>query len=102
IQSDGTIVVVGETHPIAGSGGFNMMVARYTPTGDPDTTFGQQRFVLIHNGQSNDFNARAALVLGPSHSVLPVGYFAGQGSVPQDFMVAKVDQVGVLDPFFGQ
>jgi len=102
IQSDGKIVVAGYTQPLAGWSDFNMMVARYLPTGDPDPTFGQQGFVLVHTGGPFDYSDAEAVVIARSHSIFPVGVFAGQFAVPQDFMIAKLDATGVLDPFFGQ
>ena len=89
IQSDGKIVVVGY-----GSG--NWGVARLTPTGDMDTTFGGGDGITITDfGGGND--EAQDLAIASDGKILVGGHTNASGT---DFAVARYTQAGLLDTSF--
>jgi uncharacterized delta-60 repeat protein len=86
-QPDGRIVAVGSTSTV------NFALARYTPSGSLDPTFGLGGTVLT--GIVNGFQASAvAVTLQPDGKIV----VAGQA---QGFALARYTPNGVLDPTFG-
>ena len=94
-QPDGKIVVIGTS----GFGGRVGGIARLHPDGTPDTGFGSGGHTLVDTGTGD-----TALVNGarqPDGKIVAVGkaFKANDGS--WDWIVARVDADGNLDPTFG-
>ena len=91
IQSDGMIVIGGEvdSNNIGGiitSGLTDFVIARFTPGGALDTTFGRNGFVLPTLSPSND--SAFALALQPDGKILAAGFSRIRGK--DDFAVIRV------------
>jgi uncharacterized delta-60 repeat protein len=72
IQTDGKIVVVGETD--AGTGGKNYALVRYMPDGTLDSSFGTGGLVVLDGGSSlND--GLSSIVIQPDGKLVVSGYF---------------------------
>jgi uncharacterized delta-60 repeat protein len=85
LQSNGHIVV-------AGSSDGDILVARYTPTGYPDSTFHGDGFVTTSVGNSNAAHAVA---------VQPDGKIVVAGTSDKAFLVVRYQPGGNLDSTFG-
>jgi uncharacterized delta-60 repeat protein len=85
LQPDGKIVAVGIS-------AFDFAVARYTPAGAPDPTFGDGGLVRTDLGSSEQASAAA---------VDPLGSIVVAGFSGDDFAIARYTPDGVLDPTFG-
>ena len=83
IQSDGKIVAVGSV-------GEHMGLARYTPSGQLDPTFGTSGVVTVSN-----LPLANGVALTPSGGILVAGSSAG------DFMLVRFGPTGTLDTGFG-
>ena len=93
VQSDGKIVVVGYTQANRES---DFAVARYESDGDLDQTFGTGGIVTTDINGSHD-GARAVALIGDRVLVAGYGWVAGT----TDFVLARYDSDGGLDPTFG-
>lgn len=91
LQPDGKILVAGYA---ADGSQHDMLVARFSTTGALDPTFNGTGAQRIAFGTGNEF--AHALALQPDGKVLLAGY-ARIGTV-FNFAVARVDDVGALDP----
>lgn len=94
VQPDGRIVVAGARYQ---GFTFDFAVLRYTPTGALDNTFGSGGIVTTDFGTNDDY-ARA-IALQPDGKIVVAGY-GGIGTV-YNFVVARYDPTGTLDPTFG-
>ena len=108
IDAGDNIVVVGDADPISGSGLASTLVARYTPTGVLDASFGGGAGYIfsgynVHNGsQAFRYNAVA---IQPGTGAI---YAAGRGYLPKtdptfypaSFIVSRYTTAGALDTTF--
>ena len=95
IQPDGSIVVAGWSEP-AGSSNARFALARYTPGGLLDPTFGGDGKVTTNftNGSDHAWD----VALQPDGRIVAVGRAAARGG---RFAVARYDTDGALDSGFG-
>jgi uncharacterized delta-60 repeat protein len=98
VQADGSIVAAGTFS--SGSGSASFALARYTPDGSLDTSFGNNgQVVTAFPGQPS---AQATgLTLQEDGSIVVAGYTYGNSQTPQRFALARYDHDGHLDPSFG-
>jgi uncharacterized delta-60 repeat protein len=92
IQPDGKIVVAGYTGQAVGPSVFAL--ARYTADGEPDTSFGASGKVVtgvVGRGFA------LAITTSPDLKIL----VAGDDPAAEDFVLARYDANGALDPTFG-
>lgn len=88
IMDDDRIVIVGDENA------NGAVCARFTPDGDPDATFGNNGVSPIGLASSTGL----CLDLYDDDSVIAGGYYVPGAS---DWMIARFDAAGVLDPSFG-
>jgi uncharacterized delta-60 repeat protein len=97
LQPDGRIVAAG--FAISQNGGVqNFAVARYTPDGVLDTTFGIGGMTQIDFG--NCCQGATKVVLQPNGKIITVGGSNGESS-EDDFLLARLISDGSLDSTFG-
>jgi uncharacterized delta-60 repeat protein len=96
LQSDGSLVTVGDTAP--GTGGDDMAVSRLTPSGAPDPAFGSGGKATIDFTGGDD--KALAVALQPDGKIIVAGQTTG-GLGGEQFAVARLTSVGALDPTFG-
>jgi uncharacterized delta-60 repeat protein len=103
VQADGSVVLVGSTArtPTAVSVGdlADVFVARFTPTGQPDATFGNGGKALFPTVFAAD--PRAATVQADG-KILIVGRTTRFDSQGDSMMVMRIDGKGALDTTFGK
>jgi uncharacterized delta-60 repeat protein len=108
IQADGKPVAVGRSddqggHPI-GTIGEDVAIARYTPAGRRDPSFGRQGKVVTSfdpNGKYySGFSAASGVVIQPDGRIVAAGYRA-PGVHPRDFLLLRYTAQGRLDGGFG-
>jgi len=92
LQPDGKLLAAGFTLTVAGGPG-DVALARYNANGTLDATFGSGG-LIVGNPVMND--ARA-IVLTPDGKIV----IAGTARICCQFMVARYDARGALDPSFG-
>lgn len=97
-QSSGNIVAAGFA---SGSGSinttFDIAVARFTPTGALDPTFGTSGIFTLDN--ANDLDWSSALVIDDADRILIAGYStSAQGD--RDMLVIRLNPDGTLDTTF--
>jgi uncharacterized delta-60 repeat protein len=99
IQPDGKIVAAGFTFD---GGTFPFALARYTPTGTLDTTFGSGGKVTTSFGSTLEADDEAeALAIQSDGKIVAVGSSFQNGSSENDFAVARYTPSGQLDTTFG-
>lgn len=100
IESNGRIVVAGTSRRTIGrsTGTLDFAVARYTPRGVLDTTFGSDGVTTIDFGRGND--VARALTLG-NGGIVVAGYTVPPGDVLITAAVARLRPGGALDSTFG-
>jgi uncharacterized delta-60 repeat protein len=98
IQSDGKIVVAGYVTVAGNSGSSNdFALARYTTTGDLDTTFDTDGIVTTAIGSSSD--EAYALAIQNDGKIVAAGFtVAGDGTA--DFALTRYTTTGILDNSF--
>lgn len=96
IQSDGRIVVLGESDTGSDS---ELVLARFTPDGDLDPSFGEGGRAAIPLGDLKGF--WSDLVLQPAGGLLVVGSSFGE-TTGRDLTVLRIDSAGALDETFGE
>ena len=99
IQSNGKIVVTGNTCEPGGD--CDLVVARYNPNGDLDTTFsGDGKVIVNFGGKDNGTNGSdgGGLVIQPDGRIVVAG-FLDNGS-DYDFAVYRLNSNGSLDTTF--
>ena len=95
LQSDGMIVVAGTAQEGA-DGDYEFALARYTPTGSPDTSFsGDGKVTADFNGGDDE---AYAITLQPDGKVIAAGYAFNGLSL--DFAVVRYLSNGSLDTNF--
>lgn len=105
IQPDGKIVVSGHYgRPLTLSGQFNfdVLVARFTPNGLPDTTFGTNGMVTtkIFNDTVDYVESVYGMQLTGDGSILVAGYTTRE-DFGFDVLMIKYDSTGTLSSSFG-
>ena len=101
LQSDGSVLLGGSTN--AGNsrgvlfGADQLGVARYTPQGMLDGTFGDGGTVTVDGGSMVE--AVRALVLNPDGTIVAAGFVNGEHR--GDLLLARFTPSGDLDPTFG-
>ncbi|MBZ9752223.1 hypothetical protein K7W42_15315 [Deinococcus sp. HMF7604] len=100
LQTDGKIVVAGYTSN-ASAAAQDIVVARYTPAGALDSTFGAGGIVItpISAGTAND-RARD-LVIQPDGKIVILGTAATGGGTGDDTVLVRYNTNGTLDTSFG-
>ncbi len=100
IQSDGRIVVAGNTYNGPPNYDDDFTLARYLPDGTPDASFGNGGKVKIDGGSSYEsFNG---LTIQPDGKIIGVGFSQFQaGTTGQDFAILRFNPDGSLDTSFG-
>ncbi len=102
LQSDGKIVVVGDS--LAADGSTNVILARLNADGIPDDTFGVAQdgtpngFVSTSLGEGNDF--ATGLAMQADGRIVVAGYHQEGDST--NIAVARYEANGELDQTFGQ
>lgn len=93
LQPDGKVLA-------AGSQGSDALLARFQADGTPDPSFATGGVTTLHMDQQNFFSAFA---VQPDTKIVAVGNngFADEGCCYWTFMIARYDQMGILDPGFG-
>jgi len=97
VEPDGAILVGGDSNQGASATGVDFALARYTREGTLDTTFGAGGKVLtaISSASGRDsIYALTAEEIGGTRFIVAAG---GEG----DFVAARYDATGALDPTFG-
>jgi len=101
LQPDGRILTAGVTDSGGGpgvlAGADDLALARYTPEGILDASFGQGGKTEIDLG-SRDEEIRA-LALAPDGKIVVAGYTGGEQQ--GDLMIGRLDRQGVPDAEFG-
>ncbi len=97
IQSDGRIVVAGSSQ-VTGNAYLDFMLLRHNPNGSPDATFSDDGEVVTPMGVGDD--AAHDLAIQPDGSIVVAGGVA-DGSGPTDFVLARFQANGALDPAYG-
>jgi uncharacterized delta-60 repeat protein len=95
IQSDGKIVVVGDSHD---GTKFNFAVARYKPNGSLDTSFGTGGIVTTSFGTITD---SAQSVAVQTDGKIVVSGYSHNGTTGYVFATARYNTNGSLDVSFG-
>jgi uncharacterized delta-60 repeat protein len=96
LQADGKIVVGGYTsNPFALD--YDLALARYNPDGSFDLSFGQAGMTTLAIGDDDD--VISDIILQPDGKILVVGSYAN--SIGSDFVLARLDTLGMPDPTFG-
>lgn len=96
IQSNGDIVAVGDSYQSIT--GPDFALARYTPSGSLDTSFGSGGKVLTDFGNTQDY--ATGLVLQTNGAIVAAGDSI-QPTTGYDFAVARYTAAGTLDSTFG-
>ena len=94
VQSDGKIVVAGDTF----IGNLDFAVARYTAEGVLDTSFGSGGKVITRIGNSTTNNTGYSVALQSDGKILVSGYSITSN---RDFALARYTSTGELDTTFG-
>jgi uncharacterized delta-60 repeat protein len=95
LQPDGKIVAAGFTY---NENDKDMVLVRYTDTGELDTSFGNDGIVITALGTSDDERAYG-LVLQPDGKIVLAGDTRNAGDY--DFVLARYGSSGELDASFG-
>jgi uncharacterized delta-60 repeat protein len=101
LQPDGSIVLGGSTNrgnsPGVLFGADQLALARYTPQGRLDSTFGDGGTVTVDGGSMVE--AVRALTLTPDGAIVAAGFVNGEHR--GDMLLARFAPSGALDPTFG-
>ncbi len=95
LQPDGRLVVAGMAHPASS---LDFALARYTPDGSLDVSFGTGGKVITDFSTHDD--TAYALAVQPDGKVLTAG-LANAGTANWDFGLVRYNANGSLDPTFG-
>jgi len=102
IQSDGKIVAAGRTYDWRNQQGINFALCRYNANGTPDNSFSGDGKVITDFSTSQlpaTHDEINALLLQPDGKIVVAGLHAWWTS-PVDFIVARYNTNGTLDPAF--
>jgi uncharacterized delta-60 repeat protein len=106
VQSDRRIVVVGEAHSDALSGGIDFAIARFLPDGDAlpsysglDPTFGTNGQILLDFSRGD---AATSIAIQPDNKILVAGYsYADSNPYSCTFAITRLMPDRTADPSFG-
>jgi uncharacterized delta-60 repeat protein len=98
LQANGKIVAVGE-HGLFPTSDFAL--ARYTPNGTLDATFGAGGIVTTAFGGGGELEGDVGAALQPDGKILAVGSEPSSSDGPSDFALVRYNPDGSLDPTFG-
>lgn len=101
LQPDGKIVVAGRAKTLDPGANYDFALARYTPEGELDDSFGDGGKVVF---PILDDNLGRKVVIQPDGKIVIAGYTCEERKGAPEycyFGVARVDSGGVLDPSFG-
>ena len=97
VDSNGRIIVAGTVNPPgADTGDFG--VARFSPTGAPDTSFSGDGFFSVDPAGDTDSDDANALVIEPSGRILVAGSESGATT---DLALVRLLDNGTPDPAYG-
>lgn len=91
---DGSVITVGM---LAQAPRANIVIAKLGPDGQPDLAFGKQGWAVIEHPQTR---SATSVAVQPDGRLL-LGGWSGRGA-DRDFLVARLQPDGSLDPDFGQ
>jgi uncharacterized delta-60 repeat protein len=99
VDSSGRIVLAGASRE--GNFDSQFVLARFTPAGVLDTTFGGTG--VVQTDVPGDYEGAAGLVLQPDGKIVAVGYTSPAGTFPPvyRFALARYNADGTLDTGFG-
>jgi uncharacterized delta-60 repeat protein len=97
IQTDGKIIIAGETGPYTISG-TDFAILRYNSDGSLDSTFGNGG--VVKTDFYNDYDRATALAIQPDGKIVTAGY-ASNYAIANDFALARYNSDGSLDETFG-
>ena len=97
VATDAGIVVAGTANA---NGRTAIALARYSPDGSLDPSFGNGGKVLAH-ATSESMDTGNALLALPDGDLLVAGSTLSPTNTPSDFAVARFDGSGTLEPGFG-
>ena len=97
LQPDGRIIAVGQITVFSSPPSYDFALARYTPDGKLDPSFGRGGIVRTDVGGIDDANAVA---LQPDGRIVVVGSTGPSGG--EDYAVVRYVPDGNLDPSFGR
>ncbi|ADO71696.1 uncharacterized protein STAUR_3908 [Stigmatella aurantiaca DW4/3-1] len=110
--SNGGLVVVGSTEANLATTGVDLLVRRYTPSGEVDTSFGTQGSVVLDfegpakgplSGQREQDDRADTVAVLADGSILVAGFArGGSASDSRDFAVVKLRPDGQLDTSFNK
>jgi uncharacterized delta-60 repeat protein len=95
VAPDGSVVTAGQAHL---SSGDQIIATRYTPSGQPDPSFGHQGVVTVDIGGVAGVDSGAGLARAADGSILIAGTGAAGGH--QDFAIVRLLPNGTPDPGF--
>jgi uncharacterized delta-60 repeat protein len=99
LDSTGRILATGYSY--SSTGGYDMVIWRYTDAGQLDTSFGNGTGFVVHNGAAGEISQDLgySITLDPTGRILVTGY---SYNGPRDFMVIwRYTDTGQLDTSFG-
>jgi|GEM_PF-1256750 len=99
LQSDGKIVVVGETWDPYVDNGAHFAVVRYNTAGTLDTSFGSTG--KVKTSFSNNLDGAYGVAIQSDQKIVVAGYAYNDVSQNDDFAVARYNTNGSLDTTFG-
>jgi len=102
LDSKGRIYVAGNSRSSAGSNSYDMVIWRFTDRGSLDTTFGNGKGFVRHNGAAGgiSYDEGRSIALDKDGRL----YVAGYGSNPnnyQDMAIWRYTSDGIIDTTFG-
>ena len=98
VGKNGDILIGGIATTKSGRNEFGL--ARYTPNGFLDTTFGTNGLVITKVGNRSD--APSALLLQPNGQIVMGGFEVAGGNIPGMMSLVRYDANGTLDTTFGK
>jgi len=99
VQPNGDILVAGSAAPSI-DGAMQFAMARYTPAGVLDTTFGTKGLVM--SGVNGPFPSPSALLLQPNGQILVAGFIDGSNNnASGSTVLVRYNTNGALDTTFG-
>ncbi|MFT3910632.1 MAG: T9SS type A sorting domain-containing protein [Ferruginibacter sp.] len=98
LQTDGKIVLVGYTSINSSTSGYDLLIVRLNPDGSMDNSFDGDGMVIT------DFNGGAqigtSVVIQPDGKIVVDGHHRNNGSVKNDFFIARYNSDGSPDISF--
>lgn len=101
MQSDGSLIIAGEAEKAFKKGSFQVALARITPSGTSDTSFGQSGRTVLNIGPFDD-GIRGTTLAVQSDGRIVYGARASVDGYGYDFAVGRLLPDGSRDQTFGQ